>query len=267
MTDASTAEAIEDSEIDEVEAESIEESEVEESEVAETKEAEVSEDSSPEEEKKDSISKRIDELTRLRYEAQRERDYYREQFEKLRPEPELKADKTLADFDYDESAYSQHLLKVAKQQAENDLRTTYQQQQAAKAQAEYLHREAEYAKSVEDYEQVARNPYLPITQPMAAEIKSSDMGPQLLYHLGKNPDVAERLAALPPTTMARELGRIEARLSEVKPSVSKAPPPAPKIEAVEAKQKVSTTSPESDQMSTEEWFKAEQARLAKKFGR
>ena len=267
MTDDNTAEVLEEVETPEVEAEEVEATEEAEAAEEETPESSPEEEKEPDKEDKSKIQQRIDELTRLRYEAQRERDYYREQFEKLRPEPELKADKTLADFDYDESAYSQHLLKVAKQQAENDLRTTYQQQQAAKVQAEYLQREAEYAKSVEDYDQVARNPYLPITQPMAAEIKSSDMGPQLLYHLGKNPDVAERLAAMPPTTMARELGRIEARLSEVKPSVSKAPPPAPKIEAVEAKQKVSTTSPESDQMSTEEWFKAEQARLAKKFGR
>jgi hypothetical protein len=55
--------------------------------------------------------------------------------------------------------------------------------------------------------------------------------------LGKNRELGEAIAALPPLAMAREIGRLEARLAEPppapKPKLTQAPPPPPKIEASE----------------------------------
>lgn len=47
---------------------------------------------------------------------------------------------------------------------------------------------------------------------------------KILYHLGKNPDEAERLLSLPPTKMAIGLSKLEGELSKGK-SISKAPAP------------------------------------------
>lgn len=57
-------------------------------------------------------------------------------------------------------------------------------------------------------------------------ILASDNPPALIYHLGKNPDLAYQIAEMNPLRAARELGRIEAGLTRPKaPTVSQAPPP------------------------------------------
>jgi hypothetical protein len=44
-------------------------------------------------------------------------------------------------------------------------------------------------------------------------ILESEVGPQLMYELAKNRDEALRIRELPPIAAARELGKIEARIS------------------------------------------------------
>lgn len=73
---------------------------------------------------------------------------------------------------------------------------------------------------------------IPITQAMADSLLSSDLGAEVTYHLSKNPSEAERIAKLEhPLAVAREIGRIEARLSAQteapKPVTRVAPVPAP----------------------------------------
>jgi hypothetical protein len=88
-------------------------------------------------------------------------------------------------------------------------------------------KEAKTAERYEDYEEVTKSEELSITPVMAEAIKDSDMGPEVAYYLGKNPQDALRISQLSPAAQVRELGKIEARL-ELKPAVkqaSKAPPP------------------------------------------
>lgn len=62
----------------------------------------------------------------------------------------------------------------------------------------------------------------------AKAIVDSDAPHKLMKHLGDNPDEAARILLLNPTQQAREIGRLEARLSTqpaTQPPVSKAPPP------------------------------------------
>ncbi|HTJ94267.1 MAG TPA: hypothetical protein VL424_14325 [Pararobbsia sp.] len=62
----------------------------------------------------------------------------------------------------------------------------------------------------------------------AKAIVESDEPHKLMKHLGDNPDEAARILLLNPTQQAREIGRLEARLSTqpaTQPAVSKAPPP------------------------------------------
>ena len=55
-------------------------------------------------------------------------------------------------------------------------------------------------------------------------IATSDNPAALMVYLGKNPDVAARLAMMPPVLAAREVGKLEAKLQSG-PQVSKAPSP------------------------------------------
>lgn len=64
-----------------------------------------------------------------------------------------------------------------------------------------------------DYDAVARNPSVPISEVMVQAMASSDMGPDIAYWLGRNPDAAARIARMQPHAVGREIGLIEARLS------------------------------------------------------
>lgn len=77
-----------------------------------------------------------------------------------------------------------------------------------------------------DFDTVALNPDLPVSEAMAATIARSERGAEIAYHLGRNPELARRIAGLDPLSAARELGRIEAQLSPApKRAVTTAPPP------------------------------------------
>jgi hypothetical protein len=64
---------------------------------------------------------------------------------------------------------------------------------------------------------------------MAQAIHESDLGPEVLYHLGSNPQEAARISALSIPRQAAELGRIEAALTKppVVNAAAKPIPPAP----------------------------------------
>lgn len=76
-----------------------------------------------------------------------------------------------------------------------------------------------------DFEQVAFS--APISDAVADLVMSSDMAADVAYHLGKNHDEARRISQLSQVDAARELGRLEAKLSTPppKPKTTKAPPP------------------------------------------
>ena len=61
---------------------------------------------------------------------------------------------------------------------------------------------------------------------MEVVLEVSDSPGDLMYHLGKNPDLAEELSSLSPIQLAKKLARIETAMAEAaKPQQSKAPKP------------------------------------------
>jgi hypothetical protein len=249
---------------------------------AESSTAEETTEESAEPAKKPSdggFQRRISELTRNYRETERERDYLRQELERLRTQPVQKSEpepagKSLADFDYDERKYQSYLFSQAEQRAvqaaEKRLKEESERASTQRRQSEFARREEKFAKGVEDYHEVTRSEALPITPAMSEVIAESDEGPALAYYLGKNLPIAESIARLSPLAAARELGRIEAKLlaeraAAKKPQVSKAPPPPPKIEgAGDGSTKVSPDSPDSDKLSTSEWMKAREKQLNRK---
>ena len=142
----------------------------------------------------------------------------------------------------------------------------------ARAQSELLEsyhdREEEARNKYDDFEQVAYNPKLPITDVMAQTIQSSEIGPDMAYYLGTNPKEAERISRLSPFMQAKEIGKIEAKLSDNPPVKKTSSAPAP-IAPVNARSSSApaydTTDPRSVKtMSTSEWIEAERFRQIKK---
>lgn len=152
--------------------------------------------------------------------------------------------------------------------AEKRAQELVQQRDNAKQQAEiveaYHDREEEVRARYDDFDQVAYNPKLPITDVMAETIRASDIGPELAYHLGSNPKEAERISRLSPFLQAKEIGRIEAKLADEPPVKKTSSAPAP-ITPVTARATTSgvtdTTDPRSAKtMNVSDWIAAERQR-------
>ena len=144
--------------------------------------------------------------------------------------------------------------------------------EAAKQQAEVLEqyhdREEAARDKYDDFEQVAYNPKLPITNVMAETIQSSDIGPELAYYLGSNPKEADRISRMTPLGQAKEIGKIEAKLASAPPIKKTTSAPAP-ISPVTARSAgaatLDTTDPRSiKSMTASQWIEAERARQIKK---
>lgn len=166
----------------------------------------------------------------------------------------------------DAAAYADAL---AEQKAQEIIqRREAAQQQSARLEA-YQEREEDIRAKYDDFEQVAYNPNLPVTDFMAQTIQASDIGPEVIYHLGSNPKEAARISKLPPLMQAREIGMIEAKLAANPPIKKTSAAPAPitpvNARAANSNPAYDTTDPRSVKtMSTSEWIAADRARQIKK---
>ncbi|MFA5186991.1 MAG: hypothetical protein WC551_10965 [Patescibacteria group bacterium] len=121
----------------------------------------------------------------------------------------------------------------------------------------------------ENFAQVVQNPNLAITEVMAQTIKASELGPDVAYYLGTNPEEATRISRLNPFLQAKEIGRIEATILATPPPVKKstsAPAPINPVTArASGNPSYDTTDPRSvKSMSTSEWIEADRQRQIRK---
>ena len=129
--------------------------------------------------------------------------------------------------------------------------------------------EEEARTKYDDFEQVAYNPKLPVTNVMAETIQSSEIGAEVAYYLGSNPKEAERISRMTPLSQAKEIGKIEAKLVSAPPVKKTTSAPAP-ISPVTARSSgapaFDTTDPRSTKTMTDsQWIEAERARQRKKW--
>ena len=157
---------------------------------------------------------------------------------------------------------------LAAQKAEQLLAQREQQKQQSALLESYHDKEEKAREKYDDFEQVAYNPNLPITDVMAQSIQASDIGPEVAYHLGANPKEAERISRLSPILQAKEIGKLEAKLAADPPvkKTSNAPSPiSPLTARSTGTPAYDTTDPRSIKtMSTSDWIEAERQRQVKK---
>ena len=157
---------------------------------------------------------------------------------------------------------------LALQKAEELLAHREQQKERARIVEAYHDREEDARAKYDDFEQVAYNPKIRITDVMAQTIQSSDIGPDVAYYLGSNPKEADRISRLQPFLQAKEIGRIEASLASDPPKkTTSAPAPLKPIAARSSGGPAyDTTDPRSiTTMTTSQWIEAERARQIRKF--
>ena len=158
---------------------------------------------------------------------------------------------------------------LAERKAEELLARREQARMQSEIIESYHDKEEDARNKYDDFEQVAYNPKLPITDAMAQKIQASEVGPDMAYYLGSNPKEADRISRLSPLQQAKELGKIEAKLSDNPPvkKTSNAPAPiAPITARSSGSPALDTTDPRSlKTMSTSEWIEAERQRQVRKW--
>jgi len=196
--------------------------------------------------------------------AREQRKWEREQAQKAKSQP-VPSEPLKADDFADTQTYADALAErkaqelLAKRDAEAERQATLDA---------YHDREEEARNKYDDFEQVAYNPDLPITDEMAEVIKDSALGPDVAYHLGKNPAEARRIARLTPLAQARELGKIEATLASNPPvkKVSSAPDPIKPVGSRSSNPTYDPTDPRSVKaLSDRDWIEARNKQVAKKY--
>jgi hypothetical protein len=219
-------------------------------------------DGSTQEEKKYSQAE-IDAMIGKRL-AREQRKWEREQQAKQAPVPAMPTDIPTADQFDSPQAYGDFI----RAEAEKLVQHREIQNQRAEIEETFAEREEEARSKYDDFDQVAYNPNLRVTDAMAETIKASDLGPDLAYWLGSNPKEADRISRLSPLAQAKEIGKIEAKLSNDPPVKRTTSAPAP-ISPVTARSSGApshdTTDPRSiKSMTTSQWIEAERARQIKK---
>lgn len=150
--------------------------------------------------------------------------------------------------------------KEAKKREEEAKTRTQSEQQ--KLEQSFREKAKSVAKEVEDFEDVMESSDAPMTQQMADAILTSDLGPKIAYHLAKNPEEAQRIAALPAARQAAEIGKLEVRIeAEAKPKPKQEPSKAPEpIEPVGTRATSASDRP-SDKDDIDTWHKKRLAEL------
>lgn len=197
------------------------------------------------------VGKRINELTREKYEAIRRAEAAElraQELEKQRQPQAAGKDSvqsdsrpTLDQFNYDQDAYLEALTdwRVNQRLSERDSQQQVQQKQhqEQERQREFQGRLASFeAENPGKWEAATKAP-INFTEPMLEVIASSDVGPRIAVYLAENLDRADEISRMTPYAQAAALGRIEASMSAPKPAhippppktVTRAPAPPPTV--------------------------------------
>ena len=199
--------------------------------------------------------------------AREQRKWEREQAQRQSEQQTLQAAPAASADQFESTeAYAQAL---ALQKAEELIAKRDQARQQSQVLESYHDLEEEARSKYDDFEQVAYNPKLPVTNVMAETIQSSEIGPELAYYLGSNPKEAERISRMSPLSQAKEIGKIEAKLVSAPPVKKTTSAPAP-ISPVTARSSgapaYDTTDPRSTKTMTDsQWIEAERRRQQKKW--
>ncbi len=117
---------------------------------------------------------------------------------------------------------------------------------------------------INDYDDVIADSEVRVSDQIRDSILESDVGPRILYHLAKNPDVAEKISKSSLITALREIGKLEARfekaeVTEVKTVAvkSKAPAPISPLKGTSSEQAVIT---DTDKMTYSQYKAMRQAK-------
>lgn len=192
----------------------------------------------PEKPKPDPVQRRIDRLTREKYQLKARLEELERRVSEPAPKaaepqgaPKIEQFESFADYVRAEAVWS--AKQEMRAQREEQQRET-QEQQAKRQQEEVLQawqQRVDSARSaVPDYDEIIESADVVLSPAMVQAVVESEHGPMIGLYFARHPEEAEKLASLSPTAVARAIGRIEAKLEseQITKTQSTAPkPPSP----------------------------------------
>lgn len=238
------------------------------------------EDKPPEPKPVNKTEKYIKTLRQQKYEALREAEYWKNQAVKEKKEElkEIKQERPqrpdIAKFkdEYGEIDYSKYNNAVT--HYEDELETWRETSRLEKQRQDSLKTNIETAQKnfkkhietasekYEDFDEVAFADDIPYNDITARLVMESEIGGDIAYYFGKNPDFAHELTTLSYEKAAKEIGKLEAKLTAVplKKTVSQANEPIKPLKGSEG-----TFLPKDpSKMTDSEWFEWDKKQKIKK---
>lgn len=229
------------------------------------------------------VQKRINELTRARREAERERDALKAELEAAKKPVEKVSDgkPKMEDFEtldeYNEAMIDFKTAEALEKQKVQQVKQTEKQIEQAEHAAKVARLNESAAKYPDFKEAVIdkTGDELPISENMAIiilDIDEETVTPaDVLYYLAQNPDESRKIYNMAPAAAARAIGKIEAKLETAakKESASAAPEAKPAKKETKAPDPikplsgVSGDSTDPSKMSDDQWLAYERERLRK----
>ena len=195
-------------------------------------------DSAKETGPKSRAQKRIDKLTASNY--QKDEEIRRLAARAAEAEKELAALKPPKEDDFQDHeefqearinhAVSRSVLEQTRKSAMQEAQKLGEAEKAERGR-NFVAAVEEFKTQAPDFDTVVNKANIPLSGEMTEVLTTSDKGPQMLYHLSQNPDLAAQIAQMPPQMAYRTLGRIEAQIESAPPPmaktkpITKAPPP------------------------------------------
>lgn len=195
------------------------------------------------------LEKRFSDLTKQREDARRDAERERaartdlenrlKQYEdkekpavkQIDPDAKPKPDQFSDAFEYAESLAEWSAEKALRERDKLDSNRK-QQDERNRLLSDWDQRQSAVKSEISDYADVIASSTVVVSDQVRDAILESEAGPQILYHLAKNPDLASELSTKSVISALREIGKLEAKLSGIssaneKPAAKPSRAPAP----------------------------------------
>ena len=206
------------------------------------------------------VKKRIDKITRQKYEAVAEANRLKAELEQMRAQlaPKQK-EPDISDFDtFDD--YTEALAEYKfNQKAQAQQQQASQQQQAQKVAQDWQSKVEKVRAVAPDFDEAFANvAEITFAQSTLDAVAGHEKGAEIAYLLGKDPVKAYQIASLPPIQQLMAIGEIAAKTNLTRPkTVTNAPPPVKPVSG-----KSSIVDPNS--LSMKEWVAYRNKQLRQK---
>ena len=229
---------------------------------------EAAESETEEKPKKGGVQKRIDELTRQRYEAEARAEQAEREAAELRQSQTKDGHNanrpTLEQYDYDQDAYEAAMVSWAEDGLKRQNEAATQAEKARAEQLEQIKRNAEINRKMTegvtkypDFIEVVSSPDLPSLQEINSTafeaVINSDKMAEISYYLGKNPSEVYEFQNMPPISVMRRVIELESKLGTTRKETTNAPPP-PKSMNGNSDAGIEPSPKKRAEMSMDEWL-------------